>query len=318
MVENDQLSQFVVVRRILFVFLDGVGLGPPGLHNPLSANEGSAFRRLSGGAHWTQDLPAATSSHHLVRFLDATLGVEGLPQSGTGQATLFTGVNCAERVGRHFGPFPHSATYDVLDDENLFHRVQALTSDPDSATFANAFPPQFFDAPSRRWTVTTRCCSGADVRLRDLDALRAHRAVAADLTAGTWREALHLDVPPRSPTDAAEHLFATHRNHVLTLFEYFQTDKVGHGRGDLTPDVLMDRLNQFLGRLLDLLDPTQDTLLVTSDHGNVEDTSHTQHTRNPVPLLVHGWAAPYFADAQDLTDVTPGIVAALGDTDQAR
>jgi len=304
------------MRRILFVFLDGVGLGPPGPDNPLAADGASAFHRLGGGAGWTQELSETTSSHHLVRSLDATLGIEGLPQSGTGQATLFTGVNCAERVGRHFGPFPHSATYDVLDHENLFHRVQALTSDADSATFANAFPPQFFDAPSRRWTVTTRCCAGADVDLRDLDALRSDRAVAADLTAEAWRDALSLDVAPRSPADAAEHLFATHRNHVLTLFEYFQTDKAGHGRGDLPTDAIMRRLDPFLRRLLDLLDPTQDTLLVTSDHGNLEDTSHTQHTRNPVPLLVHGWAAPYFADAQDLTDVTPGIVAALRDADQ--
>ena len=73
----------------------------------------------------------------------------------------------------------------------------------------------------------------------------------------------------------------------------------------------MARLNQFLRRLLDLLDPSRDTLLITSDHGNVEDVSHTQHTRNPVPLVVRGWAAPYFAEARDLTDVTPCIVDAL-------
>ena len=301
------------MRRLLFVFLDGVGLGAPGPHNPFSADGDPALRRLGGGAAWTQNLPDTRSPHHLVRPLDATLGIDGLPQSGTGQATLFTGINCAERVGRHFGPFPHSATYELLDHENLFHRVQALAPDAAPSAFANAFPPQFFEASSRRWTVTTRCCAGADVPLRDLDALRADRAVAADLTAEAWREALHLNVSPRSPADAAEHLFATHRDHTLTLFEYFQTDKVGHGRSDLALPLLTKRLNSFLGRLLDLLDPTQDTLLVTSDHGNVEDPRHTQHTRNPVPLFVHGWAAPYFADARDLTDVTPGIVAALRD-----
>ncbi len=306
------------MRRILFVFLDGIGLGTPGPHNPFSADEDSTFRRLGGGAAWTRTLPETCSSHHLVRHLDATLGIAGLPQSGTGQATLFTGVNCAERVGRHFGPFPHSATYELLDHENLFHRVQALGLDATSPAFANAFPPQFFDASPRRWTVTTRCCAGADVPLRDLDALRANRAVAADLTAEAWRDTLHLDVSPRTVTDAAEHLFATHRDHAITLFEYFQTDKVGHGRSDLPPPLLLDRLNSFLGRLLDLLDPTQDTLLVTSDHGNVEDTSHTQHTRNPVPLFVYGWAAPYFAEARDLTDVTPGIVAALRDDPEDR
>jgi len=299
------------MRRILFVFLDGVGLGPPGPHNPLSSPSAPAFRRLGGGA-WTRELPDTTAPHHLVRPLDATLGVGGLPQSGTGQATLFTGVNCAERVGRHFGPYPHSATHEVLDHDNLFHRVQALPSAPnDAVAFANAFPPQFFEASSRRWTVTTRCCAGANVPLRDLDALQARRAVAADLTAKAWREALHLDVSARTPTEAAHALLATHREHALTLFEFFQTDKVGHRRTDLGPSVLLERLDEFLGQLLDRLDPTQDTLLVTSDHGNLEDTRHTQHTRNPVPLLVYGWAAPFLAEARTLADVTPGLVEAL-------
>jgi hypothetical protein len=224
---------------------------------------------------------------------------------------LFTGTNCAEQVGRHFGPFPHSKIYAVLDRANLFHRVQAVVPDPEPAAFANAFPPQFFEASSRRWTVTTRCCTGAEVPLRDLDALQAHRALAADLTAETWRQALHLDVTPRTATDAAEDLVATHRAHRLTLFEYFQTDKVGHGRGNLGVEQLLYRLNQFLGRLLNLLNPAQETLLVTSDHGNVENTAHTQHTRNPVPLFVHGWAAPHFTEATTLMDVTPGLVAAF-------
>ncbi|PSQ59006.1 MAG: peptidase, partial [Bacteroidetes bacterium QH_10_64_19] len=152
---------------------------------------------------------------------------------------------------------------------------------------------------------------GADVPLRDLEALRSGRAVAADLTAQAWRDALHLDVSPQTAGQAAQALFATHRDHMFTLFEYFQTDKVGHDRGDLTPAVVLERLDAFFGRLLDLLDPTQDTLVVTSDHGNLEDTTHTQHTRHPVPLFVYGWAAPHFTEAHDLTDVTPAIVEAL-------
>jgi len=68
--------------------------------------------------------------------------VEGLPQSGTGQATLFTGVNCAERVGRHFGPYPHSTTHEILRDHNLFRRVEdastPVNGQTHAATFANA------------------------------------------------------------------------------------------------------------------------------------------------------------------------------------
>lgn len=101
------------------------------------------------------------------------------------------------------------------------------------------------------------------------------------------------------------------RRYELTLFEYFYTDKVGHRRIDASPSALLDKLNRFLGTLIDQLDPEQDTLLITSDHGNFEDRSHTQHTRNPVPLIVYGWAAPFFQDAQCLADVTPAILDAL-------
>src|SRR5690606_27908796 len=100
---------------LLFVFLDGVGLGPPGPSNPLSAGGLPAFRRLAGGADWTAEAPPRDAPTHVFRPLDATLGVVGLPQSGTGQATLLSGVNCAARAGRHFGPFPHSTSKPVLE-----------------------------------------------------------------------------------------------------------------------------------------------------------------------------------------------------------
>lgn len=296
---------------ILFVFLDGVGLAPPGPNNPLSRFDGATGSTISGGHPWTLDLPRFTSDQLVIRRLDATLGIDGLPQSGTGQATLFTGRNCAERVGRHFGPFPHSATYDVLDHENVFHQIQSLYSQTAPAAFANAFPPPFFDAPGRRWTVTTRCCAYADVPLRDIEALEAGRALPADLTGQSWRDLLGLDVEIQSEREAATTLVATHRNHRLTLFEYFLTDKLGHGRLDQAPSDLLPSLRRFLAALVEELDPATETLLVTSDHGNVEDLSHTQHTRNPVPLFVRGWAAPYFADATSLTDVTPAVVNAL-------
>ncbi len=49
-------------------------------------------------------------------------------------------------------------------------------------------------------------------------------------------------------------------------------------------------------------------LVVTSDHGNLEDLSTKSHTRNPVPLLAVGPGADAFAGAASLTDVTPAVV----------
>jgi hypothetical protein len=303
------------MKRLLFFFLDGVGLALPDAANPLSGHEGAAFRHLAHGQRWCQPFEPHASSTHLVRPLDATLGVDGLPQSGTGQASLFTGVNCAEVVGRHFGPFPHSKTHETLDEKNIFRQVQNLERRADAPTaFANAFPPQFFDAPRRRATVTTYCCNAASVPLRDIEALREKHALSADLTGTAWREHLDLDIPDRSLATAAQTLRAITQHHTFTLFEYFLTDKVGHRRIDTAPEALLDTLDAFLSPLLDELDPAHDTLLITSDHGNFEDTSHTQHTRNPVPLIVYGWAAPFFTEATALTDVTPGIVRALRST----
>lgn len=300
------------MKRVLFVFLDGVGLGADRSSNPFTKDDESVFSRLAGGQRWTQPFEGRSEPEQLVRSLDATLGIDGLPQSGTGQASLLTGRNCAEMVGRHFGPFPHSKTYDVLDEANLFREVETLFSEhPSPVAFANAFPPQFFDAVGRRSTVTTRCCKAGGVTLRDITALRNGRAIPADLTGDVWRNRLSLDVPHRTPAETAEVLSATARNHALTFFEYFLTDKVGHQRVDRTPSALLKDLMPFLDRLLSTLQPSEETLLITSDHGNMENTDHTQHTRNPVPLLVHGWAAPYFEAAGDLTDVTPGLLQAL-------
>lgn len=303
------------MRRILFVFLDGVGLGPATPHNPLSTHSRPALEQLAGDQPWTAALSPVETQRHVVRSLDATLGVEGLPQSGTGQATLFSGVNCATRVGRHFGPFPHSATHAVLDHESLFHHVNALPLPVSSSpsAFANAYPPRFFDhvEQSGRWTVTTRCCKNAGVDIRGLNDVRNEQALTAELTGSAWREKLDLDVEVITEETAGTRLVDIHRNHALTLFEYFLTDKVGHDRIDDSPEKILNALDRFFRAILEALDPEMETLVVTSDHGNLEDAERTTHTRNPVPLIARGWAASYFSDAGDLTDVTPAIVEAL-------
>jgi 2,3-bisphosphoglycerate-independent phosphoglycerate mutase len=44
-------------------------------------------------------------------------------------------------------------------------------------------------------------------------------------------------------------------------------------------------------------------LVVTSDHGNLEDLTTSNHTRNPVPLLAIGPIAAPMARAESITDV---------------
>jgi hypothetical protein len=297
--------------RVLFLFVDGVGLGPATSANPLAVDL-PAFMHLARAQHWVADADPVDEPTHVFRPIDATLGVDGLPQSGTGQASLFTGVNCPALVGRHFGPFPHSATHSTLASENVFAKVKRHPDLPAPA-FLNAYPPRFFEMVRERsrWTVTTRCCKEADVPVRGVSDLRAGRALTADLTGHRW-EPLGHDIPTINEREAGTRFVSLAQDHSLTVFEYFLTDKAGHGRlNDEAPSDIVRALDRFLQGVLEALDLTRDLLVITSDHGNLEDGEDTTHTRNPVPLIAYGQGAHHFARAESITDVTPRIVRAL-------
>jgi phosphopentomutase len=69
-------------------------------------------------------------------------------------------------------------------------------------------------------------------------------------------------------------------------------------------------LDCFLGKIFECLQ--DNTLFVmTSDHGNFEDLSTTQHTQNPVPLLVLGKGAEFFYTIKSIDEVAKTILNAL-------
>ena len=85
--------------RVLLVFLDGVGIGPDDASlNPFVrwADVLPALVRLMGGAVPTLARPRSSGSGGCAFPLAATLGMEGTPQSGTGQVALLTGESAAE------------------------------------------------------------------------------------------------------------------------------------------------------------------------------------------------------------------------------
>lgn len=298
--------------HVLFVFLDGVGLGN---HDPAANHFAAlslhAFERLAGGYPWTLNTPTLHHPGHVFRPIDATLGVEGLPQSGTGQTTLLTGANAASVAGRHFGPFPHSKTRALLAERNIFRQVQMLfPEDSEPAAFANAFPKQFFEQMRKRnrWTVTTRACIDAGIYIRTDDDLEASSALSADITGAGWPGRAISAV---SEYEAARRLVALSNSYRFTLFEYFWTDKAGHSQDSNRAAAVLRTLDGFFAGLLDTFDTGRNLLVVTSDHGNLEDLSTKTHTRNPVPLIALGVGASHFIDVHDLTGITPAILNAL-------
>lgn len=309
------------MTRVLMIFLDGVGIGrkDPGV-NPLVGAHLPALRKLLGGEvpllgkrRWSG--PRAT----LVP-LDATLGVPGLPQSGTGQTALFTGVNAAKLIGKHFGPFPYSTLRPVIEAHNVFKRLRTAGR---SVCFANAYPQKFFDyieQRKNRTTVTTFSCLSAGVPLRRARELRKGMAVSADITGEGWAALGYPTMPVITPAEAGRHLASLVLRYDFVLFEYWKTDPAGHDRASAPARRVLETFDALLAGALETVDLKSTLIVLTSDHGNIEDLSTRTHTRNPVPLILagchHAAAAGHIrrfgGKSPDLTHVLPMLMEVLG------
>jgi phosphopentomutase len=72
----------------------------------------------------------------------------------------------------------------------------------------------------------------------------------------------------------------------------------------------ISRVERLLAALYERVNPARDLVVVTSDHGNLEDLSTRGHTRAPVPLLAFGRAAGAFVTgATSIRDVPLRLLA---------
>lgn len=289
---------------LIFVFVDGVGLGSHDRNNPFVTEALPAFRWMTEGQPFTASLHPVTNNGHLFTSLDACLGIEGLPQSGTGQVTLFTGINAAAELGRHFGPFPHSTIRYLLDENSIFKRFHDKKA---SCHFMNAFPKVFFDYAEQknRWSTTTLMTKKAGLPLNSIVDILDERAITAEITQEAWRNRLALDVPLITEKNAAQRVLNIADEYDIVLLEYYLTDKAGHDRKPEYATDVLTRLDRLLGSLMQSVSKNGHTLLLTSDHGNLEDLSTRSHTRNRVPLFVMGTGSEMFYRAESIQDVTP-------------
>src|SRR5512142_579939 len=172
---------------VLMIFFDGWGLGSADPStNPFLTTPLPTLRALFDGDMPLRGDDVLTFSHATLVPTDATLGVPGLPQSATGQTTIFTGVNAARAIGEHLGPYPNTALRKILAADNVFQRLIAANC---RVAFANAYPPIFFERLARnsaRRSATSYAAYAAGVRYRTIDDLRAGQAVSAFVTNDLW------------------------------------------------------------------------------------------------------------------------------------
>lgn len=288
---------------VLLFFIDGLGIGSRGPFNPLNGLENvqplAIFR----------DEETATIFDGIVVPTDASLGIEGRPQSASGQTTILTGVNAPARLGYHKQGFPNSAMLDIIRDHSVFLQLTRAGIQP--ITFANTYTSKFFDERPRWVSATTAAVEAAGLPFRQVEDNQAGRAVFHDFTNQTLIERGE-DVVKRTPEEAARVLANIVSENRFTLYEYFITDKVGHAQDTAAAGTVLQKLAAMIRALLEEIDLRHTSVILTSDHGNIEDLSTRNHTLNQVPTIVWGADKELIAKRiKSLADITPAIVETL-------
>src|ERR671928_189337 len=168
------------MSRVLLFFIDGLGIGARGPFNPLDGLEDAAPLAV-----FQDEEPEIIFDGALVRT-DACLGVEGRPQSASGQTTILTGVNAPGLLGYHKQGFPNEALREIIIEHSIFLQLKQLGVGP--LVFANTYTRRFFDARPRWVSATTVAVEAAGLPFRTADDLRAGRAVFHDFTNHTLAE----------------------------------------------------------------------------------------------------------------------------------
>lgn len=284
-------------------FIDGLGLGANNDNNPLVKAKTPAFNKILAGADLTREFRGSGLATMIPT--DATLGLTGLPQSATGQTAILTGVNAAKEVGRHVSGFPTFTLKKIIKEESLLKKLKQLGL---KVNFFNTYSERDYLETARYYSATTLATLAAGMEFNYLEDLLAGRSIYHDLTQQSLIKKGY-EVPLVSARDSALRVQKAIKKYDFILIEYFLSDIKGH-KQDLSEAIqVIEDIDEFLLTLLTTLNWEETLLIITSDHGNIEDLSIKTHTKNLVPTILIGKAKEKIQESiQDLTDLAPLIV----------
>jgi hypothetical protein len=295
--------------------MDGVGMGndDPDVNPFVTANLPN-LTALLGNNWYLQGNGRLTTSRASLIPTDANLDMPLKPQSATGQATILTGRNVPQLVGEHYGPKPNPAVAEVIKQGTLFSEIVAAGGE---AALITPYPQRFFDginSGKHLLSSVPLAATSAGLALMGVEELRNGRAVSPGFTNEAWRTHLgYSNMPELSLFAAGQRIAAIARTYHFSFFEHWPSDRAGH-RGSLADAVKhLEVIDEAIGGLLDAWDDEHGLLIITSDHGNIEDKSQRQHTYNPVPTILVGQNHTAFApEINDLTDIAMVVRRYLG------
>ena len=179
----------------------------------------------------------------------------------------------------------------------------------------NAYPPSYFEAIEsgrRLYAAIPLAVTSAGIPLKTVEDLYAGQALSADFTGQGWRDHLgYPDTPVYTPIQAGNKLTKLTMAYDLTFFEFWPSDYAGHQQDMGAACAMLETFDQVLAGVLDTWDDQDGLILITSDHGNLEDLTTRRHTLNLVPGLLIGsqhLREIFTENLFDLTGITPAIL----------
>lgn len=295
------------MKRVVFIFIDGLGLGSDNLAiNPCLDSNIHIFSSYKRNKEKFSVL-----RNGLCLPTDATLGIAGLPQSATGTATLLTGINCAKELRKHVPGFPTNNLIEIIRRESILKKVNQQNL---SSTFINAYRPLFFKLKEKtKWRLSTTTVANlaAGNSFYSLEDLEKRKCIYHDYTNKHLLKR-GFTVPVFSSEEAAAILAEASRDYNFVLYEYFLTDRAGHGQDMKKAVQVLIQIENLIINLIDLINSKDSLLIVSSDHGNIEDLSVKTHTRNYVGTYIWGDQSERFiSEINDLTDIAKTILKFL-------
>lgn len=297
--------------KIVLFFIDGLGLGSNNKkENPLLKYMKFLNKFFGEKCFYIKNTPII-NNYGFIKPIDALLNIKGLPQSATGQTTLFTGVNAAEVLGYHLTATPNEKLKNIIYEKSILKQIKDLGF---KVTGANAYTKEYLENVEKELaplSASSYTILAANENFRLFDKLKIGKAVFMDIT----NEILikrGYKIKKISPKKASANLLNIVKEYDFVLYEYFLTDYFGHGKGSIK-DVkkILKNINNFIKHFV-LNMNSNTTLIITSDHGNIENIKVKPHTENPVPLIVISKKKKIidflYNNIESIVDVTPQIV----------
>ena len=164
----------------------------------------------------------------------------------------------------------------------------------------------------------------AGIPLKTIQDLQSGLALSADFTGQGWLDHLNIpDIPLITPSIAGDRLAQLSSAYSFSIFEFWLSDVAGHRQDMPSACSLLSTLDEVVAGLVHAWDDEDGLILITSDHGNLEDLGTRRHTSNPVPLILigathlrqcflAGMEKENPGSVEDLTRVAPAILNFLG------